>query len=172
MIVVGFTHELPAATQATLSWYPHQLKYVGNSDSDYFDLLEAWWASHERELVIVEHDIVPQKELIDEMLDCPRPWCAAMYPFEEKWLFGLGLTKFSLGIRQAMPTLFDEIAQNGGGVHPPKHWCSLDAHMQNILNRASGQTACVHNHQEWIEHRNLEAPGTSKWRSHTACLLP
>ena len=104
MIVCGWTRYPPPATIATLSWYPHQLHYVGNSDFDYFDFLESWWTSSEREMVVLEHDIVPQRELIEEMLDCDRVWCAALYPFEEKWLFGLGLTKFSLPLRQAFPT--------------------------------------------------------------------
>ena len=60
---------------------------------------------------------------------------------------------------------------SGGPHHPPKHWCALDAHMQNTLNRSSGQSCHVHNRQDLIEHRNPDAPGTMKWRTHTACLL-
>lgn len=172
MIIVGWTRYPPAATIATLTGYAHRLQYVGNSDSDYFDFLAAWWASGEREIVTVEHDIVPQPELIDEMLDCDRAWCAAMYPFEEHWLFGLGCTKFSLEIRQAMPDLFEQVAERTGGPHhPARHWCALDSHMQTLLNQKSGHTAHVHNRQEWIEHRNPEAPGAMKWRTHQACLL-
>lgn len=171
MIICGYTHELPAETLAVLKDFEHVLVDVSDSDHAYFDLLESWWTSTVLEMVTLEHDIIPKPQLLREILDCPRAWCAAMYPFEEHWLFGLGLAKFSLPVRQAMPGLFDEIAQNGGGAHPPRHWCSIDAHMQNMLNRSSGHTACVHNNQALIEHRNPENPGAMKWRSHAECLL-
>ena len=119
--------------------------------------------------MILEHDIVPAPELIDEMLDCPRQWCAAMYPFEGTKLFGLGLTKFNIEMRKRLPNLFDEIAVlQGGPHHPPKHWCALDSHMQGILHHRSGEAVHIHDHPEWIEHGD----GGIKWRSHEACLVP
>lgn len=170
MIVCAWTRYPSPAALAVLSWYSHRLHYVGATDSDYFDFLAGWWASGEREIITLEHDIVPRRELIDEMRDCPRAWCGAMYPFEGTKLFGLGLTKFALEIRQALPNLFDLVAERSGQHHPPKHWCSLDSHIQALLNQKSGHTAHIHDHPEWIEH--LSEDGAVKWRSHTECLVP
>ena len=163
MIICGWTRYPPPATIAALSWYPHQLQYVGDRDDAYFDFLQQWWTSQEREIVTVEHDIVPQRELIEEMLNCERAWCSAIYQWEGgATLQGLGLCKFSLSIRRAVPDLFDRIADKSDDTHPPKHWCRLDAWIQRELERSSGETVCVHRRLDLIEH-------TDPNRSHATC---
>jgi hypothetical protein len=172
-VVIGWTrYPAPEALQGISQW-PMSLAYVGGSDSDYFDLLERWWKSNVWNLIVVEHDIIVKPELIQELLDCPRAWCPCLYPFEQHWLFGLGCTKFTKEIRQATPWLFDEIAtMTGGRHHPAKHWCALDAHMQNLLSARSGETSHPHNRQDLIEHRGTEGVDLNKWRSHADCLQP
>lgn len=162
MIVCGWTRYPAPETLKAISKWPFTLAYVGGSETDYFDLLSHWWPSPEQEIVTVEHDIVPSPELIQEMLDCPRSWCAALYPFEQRALFGLGLTKFSLTIRRSLPNLFELIAPIANDKHPARHWCLIDANMQNALNSHSGHTCHVHEGQ--IEHRN-------PIRSHVECRL-
>lgn len=162
MIVVGFTKPLSQATLDTLSLFPHQLTDVSGSDSDYFELLRSWWVSSEEDVITLEHDIEPQPQLIQELLDCHRPWCAALYDFENRHLFGLGLTKFNRVVRASVPDLFEQIAPIANENHPPKHWCTLDAHSQNILHMQSGHAAHLHDHPEWIKH-------TSTIRGHVGC---
>jgi hypothetical protein len=160
VIVVGYARPLSKVTLDTLSLFPHQLKDVSGSDDAYFDLLQAWWASSEEDLIILEHDIEPTPEFVQEILDCHRLWCAAMYTFEDRYLYGLGLTKFNRRVRAAVPDLFEQIALLSDGHHPSKHWCRLDAHMQNTLSMQSGEAA--HLHEGAIVH-------TNPIRSHVAC---
>lgn len=172
-IVVGWTrYPSPEAIQAISEW-PFTLAYVGADESAYFALLSHWWKSDVRNLVILEHDIIPKREIVREIIDCPREWCPVMYAFEQHWLYGLGLVKFGLEMRRHTAWLFDEIAtMSGGPHHPPKHWCALDAHMQNLLHARSGEATHIHNPgDEFIEHRGTEGTGLNKWRSHAACLL-
>ncbi len=157
MIVVGYAHEIAPETKAALEGFEYVLAYVGDRDDAYFDLLQAWWVSNEWDVITLEHDIIPKPELLQELIDCPRAWCACLYPFEEHWLYGLGLTKFNLEMRQHLPGLFDEIAVlEGGPHHPPKHWCALDSHMQGILHARSGEAVHIHNRQDLIEQRVVE----------------
>ena len=114
-------------------------------------------------MVVLEHDIIPQRELIEEMLNCERVWCSAVYQWEGgTTLQGLGLCKFSLPIRKAVPDLFDRVAECADDTHPPRHWCRLDAWIQRILSTKSGQTVCVHSRLDLIEH-------TDPNRSHKTC---
>lgn len=160
MIVCGWTRYPSPQTLAAISAFPFTLADVCSSDEAYHELLSAWWSSTEQDLIVCEHDIEPSVELIQELLDCPRPWCAALYSFEERWLIGLGLTKFNLRIRTAVPDLFEQMATMEDEHHPPKHWCRVDARMQNLLAMQSGQS--YHVHEGPIVH-------TSKLRSHVAC---
>ena len=162
MIVVGFTKPLSQDTLDALDAFPHVLTDVSGSDDAYFELLRSWWVSTEEDVVTLEHDIEPRPELIQELLDCHRPWCAALYDFEQRHLYGLGLTKFNRRIRAAVPDLFEQIALLENDKHPRKHWCTLDAHMQNTLKMQSGDGVCLHDHPDWIKH-------TSTIRGHVGC---
>ena len=162
MILVGYTHEIPEELSTTLLEFPHVLAYVGQSDEEYWELLNAWWASTEPDIVTVEHDIAVKPEGIRDLLHCPHWWCAAVYPFEDSEIFGLGCTKFSLPIREAVPDALEQVAKiEEPGKHPAKHWCSLDAWLQGVLTKA-GHTAHVHRVPGGVRHANAR-------RSHLAC---
>ena len=162
MIVVGYTHELPEELSTTLLEFPHLLAYVGHSDTAYWDLLQACWVSTDPEMVVIEHDIGVKPEAIRDLLNCPQAWCAAMYPFEAGEIFGLGLTKFELAIRQAVPDALEQVALiDQTPIHPPKHFCSMDAWLQGVLDRA-GHKPHVHRVPGGVRHHNPR-------RSHVAC---
>lgn len=162
MIVVGFTHELPEELSTTLLEFPHTLSDVSGSETLYFEVLSSWWSSTESELIIIEHDIGVQPEGIRDLLNCGQEWCAALYPFEGSEIFGLGLTKFSREIRQAVPDALDKVAAiEEPGKHCARHWCSMDAWLQGTL-REAGHTPHVHRVPGGVRHSNPR-------RSHLAC---
>lgn len=160
MILLPYTHEIPEDTFAAALAYPNVLAFVGNSDTAYWELLNHWWKSDEPWIMTIEHDIEVNAFGIQVMLECPNQWCAAMYPFEGGEIFGLGFTKFALGIRLAVPDALDQVGKiDQTPVHPPMHWCSMDAWLQGVL-RTAGQSP--HIHRVPIRHRGNR-------RSHLAC---
>lgn len=160
MIIVPFTHEIPEATSVALFDYPHVLAYVGDSDTAYWELLAAWWASTEPDVLIIEHDIEVSAAGIKMLLDCEHSWCPAWYPFEGSEIYGLGLTKLSLPLRLAVPDAMEREGEiEEPGKHPKKHWCSIDAWLQGIL-REAGQVP--HVHRVPVKHHSTR-------RSHVAC---
>lgn len=64
----------------------------------------AWRGPHD--LVIVEGDSVPPPGSIQALLDCDFPWCSHPSWVGDRYLNDtLGLVKFSLGLRSALPNL-------------------------------------------------------------------
>jgi hypothetical protein len=160
VIVIGWTHEIPEETSAAILGFPHVLADVSGGETFYFNLLASWWASTEPDVLVIEHDIVVDEAAIHDLLDCPYPWCPAWYPFEGGEIYGLGCTKFSLPIRQAVPDALEQVGRiDQSPVHPPKHWCSMDAWLQGVLMTA-GQSPHLH-------RANVRHTGTR--RSHVAC---
>lgn len=160
MIIVPFTKEIPEETSIALFDFPHRLADVSGSDTAYFEVLSSWWSSSEPDIVIIEHDIGAGAASIRALLECPQSWCASWYPFEGQEIYGLGFTKFSLPIRQAVPDALERVGEmEEPGKHPAKHWCSMDAWLQGVL-RMHGQEP--HIHRLPIRHSNPR-------RSHVAC---
>jgi hypothetical protein len=84
--------------------------------------------------IVVEHDIVVRPETLRELRDCPEDWCAMPYPYlNEKEAWGMGCVKFSDRLICRSPHLFSRIANEGDPLHPPRHWCRLDAHIWEAL---------------------------------------
>jgi hypothetical protein len=107
-------------------------------DEGYFDALaEAWTPTEEHmpePFIVVEHDIVVRPETLRELRDCPEDWCAMPYPYlNEKEAWGMGCVKFSDRLICRSPHLFSRIANEGDPLHPPRHWCRLDAHIWEAL---------------------------------------
>jgi hypothetical protein len=162
VILVGFTHELPEELSATLVDFPHMLANVAGDDTAYWEFLNTWWHSDRDPIVTIEHDIGCTPEGVRDIILCPQPWCAAMYPFEGGEIFGLGLTKFSLALRREVPDALEQVGRiDQTPVHPPKHYCSLDAWLQGVLASA-GQSPHVHSVPGGVRHHNPR-------RSHVAC---
>jgi len=162
VIVVGYTHPLPEELSITLLQFPHTVVDVGGNDTAYWEFLNSWWHSNRDPLTVIEHDIGCTPEGVRDLQLCPHWWCAAMYPFEGSEIFGLGLTKFSLAIREAVPDALEQVGLiEEPGKHPRKHWCSLDAWLQGTL-RSAGFDAHVHRVPGGVRHANPR-------RSHVAC---
>jgi hypothetical protein len=67
--------------------------YVGDSDFDYWYLIVRLWEEGQP-FILVEHDIRPATEQIDELAECPESLCAFEYPYKGSQLWSLGCTKF------------------------------------------------------------------------------
>jgi hypothetical protein len=64
-----------------------------HTDQDYPHELAAWWADG-RPFVVVEHDICPWPGAIDQLAECPQPWCALPYIEATRLAAFLGCTYF------------------------------------------------------------------------------
>ena len=154
-VIVPFTRRLPEVEAALpdAEWID-----VSSDDEAYWRLLRDIWAERQS-VVIVEHDIIPAPGAVESLKSCMREWCACPYPFEAvEALVGLGCTKFGSTLMYRLPDLIERVGRMGSGVHPPRHWCSLDGLVQSKLVEAQ-----VH------VHRHEPAAHLSTVRSHEGC---
>ena len=105
-----------------------------DTDLAYYDLLHSLWRAQET-FTVVEHDIVVHPGAIQELEDCPEPWCTFPYYCSVGWIIdGLGCTKFSRAMMTEHPAFLDEPFP--GCCKHSKHYCGLDrliAHRANEL---------------------------------------
>lgn len=113
--------------------------YVGNSQEDYFNLLNSYW-DKKQGFILVEHDIIPWPGALNTFLNCPEPWCGFQYlypPPKGYKILANGCTKFSKTLIDAVPDLFDIIEKDAGlffdPIEVPKGWTTLDGRMNAIL---------------------------------------
>ncbi len=139
-VLVPFT-SLRAETVVGLanSTIPYEMvaRPITDDEGYFLALSEAWTPTPEHmpePFIVVEHDIVVRPETLRELRDCPEDWCAAPYPYlNESEAWGMGCVKFSDRLICRSPYLFQKIANEGDSLHPPRHWCRLDAHIWEAL---------------------------------------
>lgn len=103
-LLVPFTrrHLLTEAATPGATWVD-----VSGHRFDYWRLLCDWWGGDD--LTIVEHDVAPEPWMLDELADCPEPWCYFRYDNHtdedaEAWKWGiLGCTRFSSRLMADVP---------------------------------------------------------------------
>lgn len=122
----------------------------------YWQLLSQLWSGGE-DFCLIEHDIVPHAGVLPAFVDCPEPWCTFAYPYDRFGLYhGSGCARFRHALMRLEPDLLERVAEtNGGELHPPKHWCTLDAFIQMHLG-ARGYAQ--HRHEPPVTHLS---PGCS-----------
>lgn len=135
MIVVP--HVAPMLRPETAIWARHYgatLVELPKDDHEaYWRLLAHHWRQP-GDLVVVEQDIVPAPGVVDEMLTCNSLWCASPYWVTGRWLSdGLGCTRFSAGLKSAVPDLLERVGYDTGPDAPAKHWCLLDWRTSRLL---------------------------------------
>jgi hypothetical protein len=117
-------------------------EHVGHNQYAYWNLFVTLWREGEP-FVLVEHDIVVRPSTIQQLEDCPRPWCGFVYheaPGEP--VAGLGCTKFTPGFD--LPVL------------EPLVWQNVDSAVGGIM-RTHGLVR--HDHQPWLRHLNPTVAG-------------
>lgn len=151
LVVVPYTRP-PAWPWPDASKLVTRPRYVDVSSSEdaYWQLLSSLWADGQ-DVVIVEHDVIPDADAIEDLLDCPEPWCAQPYPYVyDRLNWGLACTMFTATAMKRVPDLWTHVAVMSDYLHPPLHWCRLDAWSHRVLT-AHGIDRHDHGLQVWHE---------------------
>lgn len=143
-VTCPYAGSIPPETVAALdaSGFPWEAADVSRTPTSYTRLFCRLWADGEP-FAIVEHDIVPHPGALDELLGCPRDWCAFAYPYMNGTHAGLGCTRFSATLLAAVPDAVEQTWRESTDVHPAGFWCALDDRLGRVLRR-SGFTQHVH----------------------------
>ena len=144
------------------------------SPDRYAEALMRWWAWPDP-FLLVEHDVVCSKELLQSIWSCPELLCVGDYywrfgllahischrigteldwqyiPGDLEWcdMVGFGVIKFTPELKRQMP--WQEWLINRGG------WSNLDSQFSNVLTR---KRIRAHIHRPVADHRvGLQKPG-------------
>jgi hypothetical protein len=113
-------------------------KFVEMTDWDsYWKLFCDLWEKGEG-FVLIEHDVVPAKNALQELANCKHDWCSC--PLPTGGSSALGCCKVSTEAIKATPKLWDDM--------PLRHWMYCD----NWLNERLQQLYTIHDHQRILEH--------------------
>lgn len=123
---------------------------VSSADTAYTRMLSTLWIVGET-FTLVEHDVVIRPGVLDELNDCPHPWCAFPYALRDTTVAGLGCTKFTAELIAAHPHAVAQTWAEHTEAHPRGHWCNLDDRLTRVLTAAR---ATRHLHGPPVEHLN------------------
>lgn len=102
-------------------------------ENSYWVTMAALWDQRET-VITLEQDIVPVRGQMQELLDCPEPWCAYAYEYPPFGLYaGMGCTKFSKELMERFPDALIETGKWSDSKHPPMHWCRVDGWLKQYL---------------------------------------
>jgi hypothetical protein len=145
-LIVPFTGGLlRAETRAAVP--EAQFVNVGNDPQAYWRLLKRLWAG--TSFMVIEHDIVPTQDQIDELWDCPQEWCAAPYDMGEIETTALGFVRFGFPLLQRTADLV------GGIIESHRSWNGLDSMIVAELHRRG---ASEHVHLPAVQHLHEYTP--------------
>lgn len=133
------------------SGYAYTPVWVGGDSTDYWSLLSDCWSNGET-FAIVEHDIVVRPESLAELDTCPYEWCSFGAPYFCGVYHGLGCVKFTANLIARHPNALDKVAAYHDEGHPSKHWCRLDAWLQDRVLASEYR----HRHETVLEHAKKE----------------
>ena len=114
----------------------------------YHELLRRCWRTG-MDFLVVEHDIVVTDEAIQDLVDCPEPWCAQPYMVAGEVQVALGCTRFRGEFTQHWEGFWEYVADEIG-----THWAILDAALRTTLGNLGVE---VHQHSIQVEHLNPRA---------------
>jgi hypothetical protein len=126
------------AVQAAIGFGAHlavERIETGDDEAYWRALRQAWLGCLEAEedLVVVEQDIRVARYALCDLIRCSAHWCAAPYPYFVGLYAGLGCAKFGAALIGRHPDLWDAVGTMSNPRHPQKHWCTLDAWAQQVL---------------------------------------
>lgn len=154
-VLVPFT-DLRLETKEALDRYgrDHDVVYcdVSGSDTAYCELLALEWSRGET-VAVIEQDIVVGRETLDGFEACPRPYCAAPYPWTVAVGPALGCTRFGASLLAMVPDAMERVAARPTNWGPPGHWRQLDVALLGwILRDEEGLQP--HVHLPAVQHAN------------------
>jgi hypothetical protein len=123
-------------------------------EDDYWSLLTELWSMAD-EFTVVEHDVVIEPDTLDRFNACASGWCAQRYAYFVGPYAGLGCMRFRSRLITRNPDALRRVGTMSDPTHPARHWCRLDAWLQQVLS-ASGETLCIH--EGTLEHLGGTVP--------------
>jgi hypothetical protein len=105
---------------------------VSRSNEAYYEALRDVWNCAQG-FVVVEHDICIGPETIDSLTNCSDLWCVFPYWINDGYATGLGCTKFSTELIEAVPDLFDVVGKMPDSMMRLKDWHTLDRRIFEAL---------------------------------------
>lgn len=147
-IIVPHTEKLSEiliAVCQSLGFTP-ELRYMDRVNS-YHELLSELW--HQKEtFIIIEQDVLPVPDIIQEMWNCGHRWCGAQFLIAGNYMQQpLGCSKFSAAMIEACPTMIDDL--------PIKRWYSLDGQIYTAGHEAQVK---LHKHGKVIHLNHMHFP--------------
>ena len=93
-------------------------RFVDTSSSDfrYYELMRELWSEGET-FIIVEHNVVPDDDLIADLWSCSQDYCSISH--------SLACVKFGAGLVRRWPSLFEEMV--------PMRWGQVDTYIREGL---------------------------------------
>ena len=107
-------------------------------DGDYSVRLAVKWERRAR-LVVIEHDVVINRDVISELIACSHPWCCI--PYDGGNAHTLGCTKFDTAHLGRFP------------VPTTSHWLRLAEDIYEAL-RSKGYRPHVHHDPKALQHHH------------------
>jgi hypothetical protein len=168
-VILPFTRKtdrVVAALDASgFAWEPVD---VSGSDRAYYDALYRTWAecaAKGDDLVVVEHDIEIRPTTLSGFARCDDAWCCAPYPYRVSpsgWYGGLGCCRFSAALLARHADAIEAIGERHDSLHPPRHWCRLDAWLKQLLKARGeapvGHESVHHLGDQWPSHGCVPRP--------------
>jgi hypothetical protein len=130
-------------------WTP-ELVAVGHSPTAYHEAFAVWWADGEA-FCVVEQDIVIFPGALDELRDCPEPWCGRPYSLSTGYGAYLGCTRFSASLLRSRPSLMGDIDGLRFDGTPRRMWGRLDTRLKQVLEDSG---ISMHVHWPAVGHLN------------------
>lgn len=155
-ILCAYTDLRPETKQALDPWGPEYVD-VSSSPQAYWSAVRDRWTG-ERDLVIIEHDVVVHDQVMPEFAQCDRLWCTFPYPCAQGGQFetGAGCARYSKYLQRFIPA--SEIEEKA--VHwvycdcPPECspgicWHHMDAYLVGAFQRYD---ISLHLHEGAVGH--------------------
>lgn len=173
-VVVPFNHLHPDTHQALKDWPGVEFRSTRDDDYAYGRLLRELWADGE-DFLLVEHDVVPTPEHLARMAECPNPYCAAPYAWQQAVGVTLGFTRFRSILLRTYPDAAEIACRIPHPRGEPGHYATpLDVWLQAaVLRDLYGLQPCCH--LPPVAHRNwLDTPADAPLRTRVEgrCYLP
>jgi hypothetical protein len=134
------------------------LRRLGWEQEAYWQDLYYWWR-FALTIVVIEQDVLVNRNTIRLLLECPHDWCSWLVPYQNGFHAGMSCVKFSGALVARNPDAFDKVAAISDDRHPAKHWCALDQRLSDTLIAAGEQK---HIHEPPLRHLD-------PWPSHDTC---
>lgn len=149
MILLPYTRLHPVTARLANRYAPGHVRVkLDPCDPDaYWALLAQQWRQP-GDLIVVEQDVGIHAGVVEDLEQCPEPWCGYPYPIGEQLLVCLGCTRFTAALKAAEPDLLDVVGRESGDL-PPRHWARLDVWIMLHLERCGYRR---HYHQPPVQH--------------------